>query len=224
MVTDEVMTKIHPKILPFLPEFQAKLELEAEVTRLENHFLRVKWVQDLNGRGPGEVVSGKPTYYLGRKNWAGEGWYVVNLYSIPTLVAVATGPDQIIERWSVKVDNVTHTLIGSETDARAKAASSAREQARFTLKHWSEVLDKLWVEGLDPIGREFIINGAAYSPGSESESGHYKSCRGFGGRKFEIQTYTGLRFTTSNLWCQGEVPAELRHVMPDNATFIEGSR
>lgn len=49
---------------------------------------------------------------------------------------------------------------------------------------------------------------------------HRKEMRGHGGRKFVIHFHDGRIVETTNLWCQGDIPAQFRDRLPDNATFL----
>lgn len=62
-----------------------------------------------------------------------------------------------------------------------------------------------------------VIDGHRYTVGNESSS----VFRGFGGRRFEIQYFTGEKIVTTNLWHQGEVPAYFRERIPDTARFMQ---
>ena len=44
--------------------------------------------------------------------------------------------------------------------------------------------------------------------------------RGYGGRAFHILFHDGREVKTSNLWSQGKIPQEFRHLFPDNAQLI----
>lgn len=72
----------------------------------------------------------------------------------------------------------------------------------------------------DPVQTSFFrINGVHYSAEPGIKSG---GMRGFGGRKFTIETLDGRRkFTTNDVWCQGTIPEHLRSIMPDNARFVD---
>lgn len=62
-------------------------------------------------------------------------------------------------------------------------------------------------------GETFIINGKAYTPGSQG---------GFGGASFKIQilaTDETLDFK-GNLWSNGDVPKDRLSEFPDNARFV----
>ena len=81
----------------------------------------------------------------------------------------------------------------------------------------------LWQHELDTQEREphtaVIVEGTHYVIGSETKS---KSTffRGFGGAHFKIKFHDGTEVETTNLWCQGEIPEHLRHLLPDNAEFL----
>lgn len=69
-------------------------------------------------------------------------------------------------------------------------------------------------------GRRLVVNGWTYGDNGDrpNDSG---SGLGFGGQRFYIcQTTTGRLWTTNNLFCGGEIPAEYLAGMPDNAVFL----
>lgn len=45
--------------------------------------------------------------------------------------------------------------------------------------------------------------------------------RGHGGTKFKIRFFDGREITTTNLWCQGDIPEDYKDLLPDNAEFIK---
>lgn len=47
--------------------------------------------------------------------------------------------------------------------------------------------------------------------------------KGCGGRVFYIKFFDGRVVKTSNLWCQGKIPAHFHALLPDNANFISCS-
>ncbi len=66
-----------------------------------------------------------------------------------------------------------------------------------------------------------IINGICYVIGNSNLCGF----KGFSGAKFKIQTLESNKIIeTDNLWYNGEIPNTHRHLLPDNAIFIECSR
>lgn len=63
------------------------------------------------------------------------------------------------------------------------------------------------------------IAGVHYTIAPETPKGGF---RGFGGARFWIQrTSNDVVRSTTNLWCQGDIPPAWRSELPDNATFIE---
>jgi len=68
--------------------------------------------------------------------------------------------------------------------------------------------------------RQTIVDGSHYMFMISSEDEHL-IFRGFGGREFNILFHDGREVRTSNLWSQGKIPEEFRHLFPDNARFIE---
>ena len=61
------------------------------------------------------------------------------------------------------------------------------------------------------------INGVHYHIGEERNGG--KQFSGFGGRQFAITFHNGRQVTSTNLWCQGDIPARFADRLPDNATW-----
>ena len=79
----------------------------------------------------------------------------------------------------------------------------------FEQDFWTKALDK------DAI----IVNGVCYHMGDENEKSYF---RGFGGARFVIEFLSdGHRVTTTNLWCQGDIPE--RFYKSDNAVFVKNS-
>ena len=46
-----------------------------------------------------------------------------------------------------------------------------------------------------------------------------KYMRGFSGRRFDVKFFDGRDVTTTNLWCQGDIPERFRGQLADNAIF-----
>lgn len=88
----------------------------------------------------------------------------------------------------------------------------------FTCYHLLDVYSKL------PRRDVVIVGGVHYAIGEEvSIADRY---RGHGGRRFVVRFRDGREVTTTNLWCQGQIPEGLRAAFPDrfadNATIAEG--
>lgn len=76
--------------------------------------------------------------------------------------------------------------------------------------------------------RRIIIDGYCYGVGDKEPTRDAKDrvsgeMWGFGGRRFDIELFTGQRFTTHNLWGGGQIPERFRERMPDNARFLNGA-
>ncbi len=67
-------------------------------------------------------------------------------------------------------------------------------------------------------GLSVVAGGQHYRIGPEGERG----LRGFGGAPWLVRFFDGREVRTSNLWHQGEIPQEWRHLLPDNATLKSG--
>jgi len=82
----------------------------------------------------------------------------------------------------------------------------------------SECFNRMfWLEIIED-DRTVVINGKAYTIGREDAPDWDK---GFGGALHRIKYYFGLEVETTNLSYRGEVPAEFRDQLPDNAEFIK---
>jgi hypothetical protein len=75
-----------------------------------------------------------------------------------------------------------------------------------------------WTERINETGL-VVAAGRAYSIGSEHDDP-----KGFGGVKWCIRFFDGRVVTTTSLWGRGDVPAEFRDQLPDNATVQEIGR
>lgn len=64
-------------------------------------------------------------------------------------------------------------------------------------------------------------SGMHYWIGDENVHGG-RSARGYSGHKFVIEFADGHTVTTTNLWCQGDIPQHWRDELPANASFKEG--
>lgn len=77
---------------------------------------------------------------------------------------------------------------------------------------WKEYIDNCD----DP--RSIRINGTHYVIGDEDPT---ILMRGYGGAKFHLRNIeTGEEVFTTNLWCQGDIPVEYRHLLYDNAEMV----
>lgn len=63
--------------------------------------------------------------------------------------------------------------------------------------------------------RGVVIGGTHYTLGDGKSF-----FKGFAGRRWTIRFTDGETVTTDDLWHQGEIPDHLRHLFPDNATFV----
>ena len=79
----------------------------------------------------------------------------------------------------------------------------------FTKKFWNNIIAEK--------DEHIVVDGTCYAIASSPINGF----RGFGGRGFRIKMLdTGKVVTTNNLWCQGKIPEEYRHLLPNTAQFI----
>ena len=78
--------------------------------------------------------------------------------------------------------------------------------------------DPFWNEQLEDRSNAVVIGGTHYRIGSTP---YPKKGYGFGGDEFVIKLHaTGEVIKTRDLWHQGDVPAEYREVLPDNASWV----
>lgn len=61
-----------------------------------------------------------------------------------------------------------------------------------------------------------VADSTHYVIGNEAKKGGF---RGFGGRRFVIEFFDGRVITTTNLWCQDNIPQWAREYLPNNAKF-----
>ena len=86
-------------------------------------------------------------------------------------------------------------------------------QMCFSCNFWRE---KVGQDALQPPHKVAIIDGVHYYIDDENIVSKF---RGFDGNKFVIHFNDGTKVTTTNLWCQGDIPSEWKQHFPDNAKF-----
>ena len=92
-------------------------------------------------------------------------------------------------------------------------------QLCFDCLFWTRILDKhndgdkrcVVVDGMHYYAEDFYQKKYPFEP----------VFLGHGGRIFNVAWHDGRNVRTNNLWYQGEIPANFRSRMPDNARFIE---
>lgn len=82
-------------------------------------------------------------------------------------------------------------------------------------RHFGGIADAL--QHLDP--NLVIADGKAYSLGRDIDNP-----RGFGGQAWAITFFDGREIDTVSLWFLGDIPAEWRDRIPNNATLKAGAR
>jgi hypothetical protein len=65
-----------------------------------------------------------------------------------------------------------------------------------------------------------VVKGCHYIIGAEKPTTP-RSWRGFGGDRYHIRFNDGREVVSTNLWCQGPIPAQFREQLPDNAEFVK---
>ena len=79
----------------------------------------------------------------------------------------------------------------------------------FTKKFWNNIITEK--------DEHIVIDGSCYAIAPDPIDGFY----GFGGRRFKIKMFdTGEVIETNNLWYQGKIPEEYRHLLPNTAQFV----
>lgn len=79
----------------------------------------------------------------------------------------------------------------------------------FTKKFWNDIVTEK--------DEHIIVDGTCYAIPHDAVNWFH----GFGGRRFKIKMLdTGDVIETNNLWCQGKVPEEYRHLLPNTAQFV----
>lgn len=91
-----------------------------------------------------------------------------------------------------------------------QAAAAIQHHVDTTERHWQAVRARR--HGGD--ARLVITDGHVYSIGSSAD---YP--KGFGGQWWLIQFYDGRSITTDSLWHMGDIPADWRERLPENATL-----
>jgi hypothetical protein len=82
----------------------------------------------------------------------------------------------------------------------------------------TEYQNKFWTEQLQDRTNAIVINGNHYRFGSSNVK---SNANGFGGVNFRIRLHdTGEIIETCDLWHQGEIPAEFRQLLPNNASWV----
>ena len=110
-------------------------------------------------------------------------------------------------------------MCGEEIDFRFVDSVSEllrKRQLCHTDNFWLEKARLVHEEGYRD--RVVRVNGTHYIIGEEKDSGGF---RGYGGHEFVIRFKDGREVTTTNLWCQGEIPFRWQGVLQNNAEFIQ---
>lgn len=90
-----------------------------------------------------------------------------------------------------------------------------KHRADFAKKFWQEKVQ--WIT--DPRRKDRIVRVKGVHYFAAPESGPM-AFRGHGGSLFKIRFFDGREMTSTNLWCQGDIPPEFRELLPDNAEFV----
>jgi hypothetical protein len=87
-------------------------------------------------------------------------------------------------------------------------------QLCFGCNHWREMVEI----GAGSRGHQVVrVKHVHYMMGEEAGP---KRWRGFGGDYFRIRFHDGREVESTNMWCQGHIPAHYHDRLPDNAEFV----
>jgi hypothetical protein len=95
------------------------------------------------------------------------------------------------------------------TVPHGKVQEQIDHHERIREKHWSGI-------AMFKDDRQVFANGTAYRIGSPDDNP-----RGFGGSVWLIKFFDGREVRCNSLWCLGDIPADWRDRLPDNATLKE---
>jgi hypothetical protein len=69
--------------------------------------------------------------------------------------------------------------------------------------------------------KHFVVDNTMYlAHNSKSPSEGGPTMRGHGGRETIVLFSNNTTITTTNLWCQGEIPEDMKSLFPVNAKFV----
>lgn len=110
---------------------------------------------------------------------------------------------------------------GSWHDSYNAAVASLAAEGKFHRKFWLAWAERVGTD-LDPRGHQVIrADGGHFVIGAEPAPGGYRDGLGMGGRRMEFVLTTGpragLHVVSHNVWSQGAIPTDLRHLLPPNA-------
>lgn len=87
----------------------------------------------------------------------------------------------------------------------------------FHVNFWNEKAEK-YGNGTNEYAKTVaIVDGSHYTFHPDVDV----DFRGFGGRQFKIVFHDGRVVQSKNVWHQGTIPQTHKHLLPDNAIFVE---
>lgn len=86
------------------------------------------------------------------------------------------------------------------------------EYDEFLKSYWADMADRGTKKEFVPV----ICNWIHYVIGDEDSA-----LKGFGGSRFEIKYIDGRIAHTTNLWHQGTIPEDFRHLFTNNASSVK---
>lgn len=104
----------------------------------------------------------------------------------------------------------TCDLCGKEFDPKVSHYSHYCSDECFKRDFWLGKVENV------KRGSCVVIDGRCYYLGREDSIGD----RGYGGSLHYIKCDDGRLIKTTNLWYNGEIPEDMRSLLPDNAQFI----
>lgn len=88
----------------------------------------------------------------------------------------------------------------------------------FHTYFWNEKVEKYGDGTNDYAKTVAIVNGSHYIFHPDSPDTFFT---GHGGRQFKIIFHDGRVVQSKNVWHQGDIPQTHKHLLPDNAIFVE---
>ena len=109
--------------------------------------------------------------------------------------------------WPGYTDILIDGVVRASTP-RGQEAEMIAYLTESSQRHYQRIIERL--AAIDP--RLVIARGNAYSIGSSSDDP-----KGFGGSRWITRFHDGREVITDSLWHLGDIPAEWRNQLPDNA-------
>ncbi len=86
----------------------------------------------------------------------------------------------------------------------------------FSCNHWRE-----WIERAERGDARIVRVGNVHYHIGDEKPDSPRHCRGFDGARWVVRFPDGRQVTSTNLWCQGNIPEHFQGRLPDNAEFVQ---